>query len=274
MPNLPVADLTVKGLLRDPSYYRWQTGDLPAEIKQVCEAALFFAEQAFLFGKDYWRWYQSRDPWWLQISVAPQSKVIFERMLVAAPGVEKLTQPVAAIRNGPFEFVGLSFPSAHAAAIQIASAIVKAAGQAALNYRPIDPKQLVILTLEQSNELQAQIAWEAARLALAEQAAGEKAEARAATPSKASAPEASPPLELVEPVKWPTDSDNSALLAYSDIASRAGVAADALRKRLDRWRRENPSEAGRGWMEVPDPGPRQPKHVYRVGAVRHLIFAG
>jgi hypothetical protein len=42
---------------------------------------------------------------------------------------------------------------------------------------------------------------------------------------------------------------------------------EALRKRLERWRHENPDH----WEELADRKPRQPKYVYREAAVLSVI---
>ncbi len=44
---------------------------------------------------------------------------------------------------------------------------------------------------------------------------------------------------------------------------------ESLRKRLGRFRRTNLSTAD--WRELTDAGPREPKYLYRVGAVRSII---
>jgi predicted Fe-S protein YdhL (DUF1289 family) len=47
--------------------------------------------------------------------------------------------------------------------------------------------------------------------------------------------------------------------------------AENLRKRLERWRVDNPGEVGRGWMEVPDRRGNTPAHLYQVDAVFDVI---
>lgn len=58
-----------------------------------------------------------------------------------------------------------------------------------------------------------------------------------------------------------------AYLSSSDLAKQYGVDAEALRKRLDRWRKTNES----GWREVTDRRPREPKFLYQVAAVLAVI---
>ena len=50
----------------------------------------------------------------------------------------------------------------------------------------------------------------------------------------------------------------SAKLSPRELASKHGVDAGALRKRLDRWRYEHDA----GYVEVSNPAPREPKYLY------------
>lgn len=58
-------------------------------------------------------------------------------------------------------------------------------------------------------------------------------------------------------------------LSAKELAAEHGVPYDALRTRLDRWRRNN----GAGWIEVSESerGPRDPKFLYEVAAVQSVI---
>lgn len=56
-------------------------------------------------------------------------------------------------------------------------------------------------------------------------------------------------------------------LSPARLAESFGTPADALRKRLDRWRLMN----DKGWKEVSNPGPREPRYLYRVGSIRPII---
>lgn len=61
---------------------------------------------------------------------------------------------------------------------------------------------------------------------------------------------------------------NEAMMNHVDLASYLTLEAEALRKRLDRWRGEND-----GWQEVHESSSREPKYVYRIGAIRGLLQA-
>lgn len=61
--------------------------------------------------------------------------------------------------------------------------------------------------------------------------------------------------------------DESAMLAPADIATKYHVPFEALRKRLERWRRNN----HQGWIENSEAGSRTPRFLYRVGAIRCII---
>jgi hypothetical protein len=65
------------------------------------------------------------------------------------------------------------------------------------------------------------------------------------------------------------DVNDDSYLSSAKLAEVFNVAADALRTRLNRWRAVNHS----GWIENSDPGPREAKYLYRVGAVRPIIDA-
>ena len=60
---------------------------------------------------------------------------------------------------------------------------------------------------------------------------------------------------------------DDAMMNHVDIARALGLAAEALRRRLDRWRAKN----GDGWQEITEPKRHEPKYVYRIGAVRHVL---
>ena len=62
-------------------------------------------------------------------------------------------------------------------------------------------------------------------------------------------------------------------LTPRDLAALLGVPDEkfeAFRRRLERWRRQNPDAYGRGWREVAEPGPREPRYTFTAAAVRHL----
>jgi len=65
--------------------------------------------------------------------------------------------------------------------------------------------------------------------------------------------------------------DPDAFLCATDLAKRTGKAPDALRKRLDRWRKQHPEDTG--WIENQDRRANQPAYLYSVGAVRHVVEA-
>lgn len=63
--------------------------------------------------------------------------------------------------------------------------------------------------------------------------------------------------------------DDDAMLPSARLAELFGVDAEALRKRLERWRKSH----GDGWIENTERNSRQPQYLYRVGAVRSVIGA-
>jgi hypothetical protein len=58
-------------------------------------------------------------------------------------------------------------------------------------------------------------------------------------------------------------------LSATDLASRFQMDYDKLRKRLERWRKKNPDQV----MEVRNRRPGEPKLLFRLGDVAHLITA-
>jgi hypothetical protein len=58
-----------------------------------------------------------------------------------------------------------------------------------------------------------------------------------------------------------------AMMNHRDIAEKLNLPAESLRKKLDRWRSTNQD----GWQEVTEPKRGEPKYVYRIGAIRHLL---
>jgi len=61
------------------------------------------------------------------------------------------------------------------------------------------------------------------------------------------------------------------LMAYSDIAEKCNVNADALRQRLTRWRGQNKDQVGSGWTENTDRGQNDPHHFYRFKTVLSVV---
>lgn len=79
-------------------------------------------------------------------------------------------------------------------------------------------------------------------------------------------------LELVEDLHREANgsakhSSDDPLLSAADLAERFGVNSEALRKRLDRWRLTNHA----GFEEVSNPGPREPRFIYRLSAVTPIV---
>ncbi|MBK9126512.1 MAG: hypothetical protein IPM13_01785 [Phycisphaerales bacterium] len=75
-----------------------------------------------------------------------------------------------------------------------------------------------------------------------------------------------PPVDAPGP---PADLDDAARLTADELAERFGVSPDALRKRLDRWRKRHDG----GWYELVNAGRGAPRVLYEVGAVRAVIEA-
>jgi hypothetical protein len=66
----------------------------------------------------------------------------------------------------------------------------------------------------------------------------------------------------------PSDAETGCY-SVGDLARKFKVNAEALRKRLDRWRYHN----DRGWIENPNRGGKQPTYLYDIAAVRPVIEA-
>lgn len=69
----------------------------------------------------------------------------------------------------------------------------------------------------------------------------------------------------------PTPKREATLLSVRDLAVKYDVDSEALRKRLDRWRRQNFN----GWRELhsSDRGPRDPRFLYEESAVLFIVKA-
>lgn len=61
--------------------------------------------------------------------------------------------------------------------------------------------------------------------------------------------------------------DEATSMSSADIARRNDLNSEALRKRLERWRKTHDE----GWIEVSDRKPHEPQYLYRVGAVQHIL---
>ncbi len=59
----------------------------------------------------------------------------------------------------------------------------------------------------------------------------------------------------------------TAKLTVANLAALFRLNKEALRKRLERWRKQN----DKGWTENPDGTSREPKILYEVRAVMHVI---
>jgi hypothetical protein len=70
------------------------------------------------------------------------------------------------------------------------------------------------------------------------------------------------------------DYDPDQVLSPAKLANRLGIPPDdaktreALRKRLESWRKAN---FDGGWVEVTNPKPREPRYLYPLGKVWSLI---
>jgi hypothetical protein len=60
---------------------------------------------------------------------------------------------------------------------------------------------------------------------------------------------------------------DEAMMNHADLAQYLSLESEALRKRLDRGRVQNKE----GWQEVDEPASREPKYMYRIGAVRSVL---
>lgn len=67
----------------------------------------------------------------------------------------------------------------------------------------------------------------------------------------------------------PPSATERAFASASDLAARHGVDQEALRKRLDRFRRQ--SFGPQSWIENAERGPRDPKYLYSMEAAAPII---
>jgi hypothetical protein len=76
-----------------------------------------------------------------------------------------------------------------------------------------------------------------------------------------------PPRPISPTILQFPDLQTDTLLSCAQLAKRFGVPAEPLRKRLERFQKESDE----GWVEVENRRRNQPRYLYRVGAVRHLV---
>lgn len=67
------------------------------------------------------------------------------------------------------------------------------------------------------------------------------------------------------PARAPVHED--ARMSAAEVAAAIDAPAETVRKRLERWRNAN----DRGWFDVPNPGPRDARVVYRWGDVKDAV---
>lgn len=78
-----------------------------------------------------------------------------------------------------------------------------------------------------------------------------------------------PPDRVCEPtLPYNVGLDENALYSCIDLARLFGVDQEALRKRLERYRKTN---LGDGWKEQTNDSRREPKYSYRLRAVRPIL---
>lgn len=65
--------------------------------------------------------------------------------------------------------------------------------------------------------------------------------------------------------------DTNRMLPVAELSRLSGVNAEALRKRLVRWRQA--CTYGRDWIEARAVRANAPRVLYRIEAVRHLLIA-
>ncbi len=96
----------------------------------------------------------------------------------------------------------------------------------------------------------------------AARSAGDRKDSPAATP-----PAQAPGNKTSPPVTTPV-SNEPIRLSAPELAERFGVPPEALRKALERYRQANPDK---GYIEASDRGRKEPKYVYDLAAVLHVI---
>ena len=60
---------------------------------------------------------------------------------------------------------------------------------------------------------------------------------------------------------------DDAMMTHVELATALDLRPEPLRSRLRRWMKSNND----GWQEISEPRPRQPRYLYRVGSVRHIL---
>ncbi|HUW31674.1 MAG TPA: hypothetical protein VM223_08695, partial [Planctomycetota bacterium] len=65
----------------------------------------------------------------------------------------------------------------------------------------------------------------------------------------------------------PPTSHDKAFLTPRELSERFGVPYQALRKRLERFRKSNFN----GWNQVSDPLPREARYLFQVAAVKPIL---
>src|SRR5262249_769339 len=64
---------------------------------------------------------------------------------------------------------------------------------------------------------------------------------------------------------------DKAFLRAREISEQFDKDHETLRKRLERWRKKHPEEAGKGWIEIQDCPGRLELHAYCLATVQHII---
>ena len=87
------------------------------------------------------------------------------------------------------------------------------------------------------------------------------------SPDKSQSDEVSGPQRPETDLPESSDVQPDAMLSCADLAATFRVHQERLRKRLERLR----GKSDDGWREVQNRGPKDPKYLYRVGAVLSII---
>lgn len=78
---------------------------------------------------------------------------------------------------------------------------------------------------------------------------------------------AEPEQTKVEKTNLQSDTDQNARLSHTELASKYHLDPEAVRKRLDRWRRKNID----GWDEVTERKSRKSKYLYCLSSVKQIL---
>ncbi len=150
----------------------WRTGVLPPEVLFAHTTAFQCAEQGFLLGRNYSRWYAgdhgTKDL--LELSGLHHASLVDSLIPKYVGHVVDLHADFVATHPTGFEFPNCKAITAHEAAVEVAVELSEATRHALRGHAPKEPARLPILTLESLERLKQALAREATLVARAREA--------------------------------------------------------------------------------------------------------